>query len=112
MIVRSAYLEGTVVERDQAEFDRLMSTTVVAAIRTYPRIRDVRLRRIAVPEAGAPPVYMIFDLYFDSLDDMNAALASQTRQQVRDRIGEAMSLFKGRVYHLVFSELQPEESRP
>lgn len=111
MIVRSAYLEGTVAEKDRAEFDRRMNTTVLGAIRTYPRIRDVRLRRIAEADAGAPPVYMIFDLYFDSLDDMNAALASQTRQQVRDRIAEAMGLFKGRVYHLVFAELPPAETQ-
>jgi hypothetical protein len=104
MIIRSAVLEGDVAEHERDAFDRQMRETVVAAIRTYPRIRDVKLRRLAQGEEGAPNVYMIFDLYFDSLDDMDAALASETRQLVRARIQEAMPSFRGRVYHLVFSE--------
>ena len=55
-------------------------------------------------DEGTPPVYMVFDLYFDSLDAMNAALASPTRQAVRQQIGAVMGLFQGRVYHQVFSE--------
>ncbi|MBN9061818.1 MAG: hypothetical protein BGP06_14860 [Rhizobiales bacterium 65-9] len=104
MIIRSAYLEGDVPESDRAEFGRRMTESVMPAIRTYPGIRDVTLRRIAERDEGAPPVYMIFDLYFDSLDDMRAALASETRQLVRAKIGEAMTLFRGRVYHLVFAQ--------
>lgn len=104
MIVRSAVLEGHVAQDHQEAFDRAMRDQVLPAIRTYPGLRDVRLRKIAVPEAGAPDVYMIFDLYFDSLADMDAALASETRQVVRKTISENMSLFEGRVYHLVFEE--------
>jgi hypothetical protein len=47
---------------------------------------------------------MVFDLYFNSLQDMDAALASATRQAVRQTISQGMRLFQGRVYHLVFSE--------
>ncbi|RUM96680.1 EthD family reductase [Pseudaminobacter arsenicus] len=104
MIVRSAFLEGHVEEADQEQFDRSMRENVLPAIRSYPGIRDVRLRRLVVPEEGAPPAYMIFDLYFDSVADMNAALASETRQIVRSKIAENMGPFKGRVYHLVFAE--------
>ncbi|MDB5601585.1 MAG: hypothetical protein JWN71_3629 [Xanthobacteraceae bacterium] len=104
MIVRSAYLEGTVAEQDRAQFDRQMRTDVVAAIGTYPGIRAVKLRRVAEIDDGAPPIYMVFDLYFDSLADMHAALASETRQAVRQQIGAAMPLFKGRVYHVVYEE--------
>ncbi len=104
MIIRSAYLEGDVADEERETFDRQMRETVVAAIRTYPRIRDVRLRRLARGEEGAPNIYMIFDLYFDSLDDMDEALASETRRLVRACIQEAMPSFRGRVYHLVFEE--------
>lgn len=111
MIIRSAYLEGEVAAGDREAFDRQMRETVMVAIRTYPGIRDVRLRRLARGEEGAPNVYMIFDLYFDSIEAMDAALASETRRQVRARIQEAMPSFKGRVYHLVFSE-EPEAGLP
>jgi len=104
MIVRSAVLEGQVEEADRERFDRNMRANVIPAIRTYPGIRDVRLRRMAEQEEGAPPVYMTFDLYFDSVADMNAALASETRQLVRSKIAENMGPFKGRVYHLVLDE--------
>lgn len=104
MIVRSAYLEGTVADTDRAAFDAHMTGPVLAAIATYPGIRQVRLRQLEVADEGAPPVYMVFDLLFDSLEDMNAALASPIRQAVRQKINEGMALFKGRVYHLVFRE--------
>jgi hypothetical protein len=59
---------------------------------------------LAQADEGAPQIYMVFDLYFNSLQDMDAALASATRQAVRQTISQGMRLFQGRVYHLVFSE--------
>ena len=104
MIIRSAILEGSIPAADRAQFDAQMAGPVLAAIGTYPGIRQVKLRRLVQADEGTPPVYMVFDLYFDSLDAMNAALASPTRQAVRQQIGAVMGLFQGRVYHQVFSE--------
>ncbi len=104
MIIRTAVLEGSVAEADRARFDRQMSETVLAAIATYPGIRDVRLRKPVETEPGAPAIYVTFDLYFDSLEAMHAALASPVRQQVRETIGAVMPMFTGRVYHLISEE--------
>lgn len=104
MIVRSAYLEGTVAEADRAEFDAHMAGPVLAAIATYPGLREVRLRRPLQADEGAPPIYLVFDLYFDDLQAMDAALASPIRQAVREAIAAGMRPFQGRVYHLVFSQ--------
>ena len=104
MIVRSAVLEGTVDDADRADFDAHMRTTVLQAIARYPGLREVRLRRSVENEAGAPPVYMIFDLYFETVVAMHAALASPVRQEVRLAIAAVMSAFKGKVYHLVVEE--------
>jgi hypothetical protein len=104
MIIRSAVLEGTVAEADRAGFDHQMRTTVREAIARYPGLRAVKLRWPAEVEAGAPPIYVIFDLYFDDLPAMHAALASAVRQEVRAGLGQVMSLFSGRVYHLVMDE--------
>lgn len=109
MIVRSAYLEGHVAEADQASFDS-GCMKVLKAIRTYPLIRDARLRRLSRTEENAPPICAIFDLYFDSLEDMDAALASETRQLVRATIAETISMFRGRVYHLVLDESASQKS--
>jgi hypothetical protein len=104
MLIRSAVLEGTVDEADRPEFDRHMRETVRAAIATYPGIQAVKLRWPAETEAGAPPIYVIFDLYFADLAAMHAALASETRAAVRQALGKIMPTFHGRVYHLVLQE--------
>lgn len=104
MIIRTAVLEGEVPAADRAQFDREMVETVLPAIRRYPGIRDVSLRWQAEQEAGAPSVYLTFDLHFDSLEAMHAALASEIRQEVRRELGTIMPLFKGRVYHLILQE--------
>lgn len=104
MIIRSAVLEGEVAPADRAHFDSQMVETVRPAILRYPGIRDCKLRWMAEQEAGAPPVHVIFDLYFDSLEAMHQALASEIRQEVRQQLGTIMPLFKGRVYHLVMRE--------
>ncbi len=105
MIIRSAVLEGTVSEAGRTQFDHHMMTTVRAAIGRYPGIISVTIRRPAEAEPGAPPIYMIFDLRFDSLDAMHAALASEVRQQVGAEIARAMGDFQGRVYHLILEEI-------
>lgn len=105
MIIRSAVMEGVVAEPDRTAFDKHMQTTVLAAIARYPGIRKVTLRKPAEIESGAPPVYMVFDLHFDTLADMHAALASPVRQEVRTQIAAGMSAFKGRVYHLILQDV-------
>ncbi|WP_310611862.1 hypothetical protein [Limnohabitans sp.] len=104
MIIRSAYLVGTVDESNRIAFDTHMSGPVLQAISTYPSIRNVRLRRLVRGEEGAPNLLMVFDLYFDSLESMDEALASPTRQAVRSIIAQGMSMFNGRVFHQVFIE--------
>jgi uncharacterized protein (TIGR02118 family) len=101
MIIRSAFLHGTVAAPDQPDFDRHMRETVVAEILTYPGIRRVTLRKLAEADVGADAAYMQFDLHFDSLDAMNQALASPVRQAVQQRIKAGMGPFSGRVTHVV-----------
>lgn len=94
-------------DADRAAFDAQMEGTVLRAIATYPGIREVRLRKSLETEAGAPAVYMQFDLYFDTIAAMHAALATPVRHQVRETIATVMPLLKGRVYHLVMEEGAP-----
>lgn len=104
MIIRMAVLEGRVPEARRAAFDAHMASVVLPAIRRYPGLRDARLRRPVEADEGAPPVYMVFDLCFDDLQAMKAALASPVRQEVRAVIAAGMGDFEGRVYHLVMEE--------
>jgi uncharacterized protein (TIGR02118 family) len=105
MIIRSALLMGEVAPADQPAFDAYMRDVVVPEIGTYPGIRSVSLRRTDHADAGAPPIYMQFDLVFDSLADMEAALASPVRAAVRDRIRAGMGAFRGITVHVVSESL-------
>ena len=111
MILRSALLLGTVAPIDQPAFDAHMRDVVVPAIGTYPGIRAVSLRKLVTSDPGAPPVYMQFDLVFDTLADMEAALASPVRDAVRERIKAGMGAFQGQVTHVV-SELMTRDTLP
>lgn len=104
MIVRSAVLEGRVAADRRAAFDAHMISVVLPAIRRYPGLRDVVLRRPVEADEGAPAIYMVFDLHFDDLAAMRAALASPIRQEVRSVIAAGMGDFEGRVYHVVMDE--------
>jgi uncharacterized protein (TIGR02118 family) len=101
MIIRSALLLGSVAADEQPAFDAYMRDVVVPEIGTYPGIRAVTLRKLVQADAGAPSVYMQFDLVFDSLEDMEVALASPVRAAVRDRIKAGMAPFVGTVTHVV-----------
>lgn len=105
MILRSAILEGDVDAADRAAFDASMEGEVLAEIATYPGIKGVTLRRTVVADEGAPPIYMQFDLQFEDLAAMEAALASPVRAAVRSRLAAAMAPFRGRVYHVVSQTL-------
>ncbi|WP_417587132.1 EthD family reductase [Pararhodobacter oceanensis] len=105
MIIRSALLLGQVAADRQEDFDRHMREVVVAKIRQYPRILDVTLRKTQASDDGAPEIYMQFDLMFDSLADMDAALASPVRDAVRAEIIAGMGDFQGRTVHVVSQAL-------
>jgi len=106
MIIRTALLEGDVAPEDQAVFDTYMHDTVVEQIKRYPGILGVDLRRkIHADEASAPNIYMQFDLLFEDLAAMEAALASPVRAEIQARIKAGMGPFRGRVTHIVSEDL-------
>ena len=104
MIIRSAFLEGSVAPADRDRFDQQLAGPVVDAIRTYPGIQAVHLRRLVQDDAGSPPIYAVFDLHFTDMAAMEAALATPTRQAVRAQISQVMTVFQGRIYHQVFTQ--------
>lgn len=105
MIIRTALLEGDVRPEDREAFDRYMRTTVVEQIMRYPGIRGVTVRRRVHADEGAPGVYMQFDLIFDDLAAMDAALASPVRAEVQAKIRAGMAPFTGKVSHIVYEDL-------
>ena len=105
MIVRTAILEGDVSIEDRDTFDVYMRTTVVEQIMRYPGIRGVEVRRRIHADESAPGIYMQFDLLFDDIAAMDAALSSPVRAEVQAKIKAGMGPFKGKVSHIVYQDL-------
>ncbi|MFV0386625.1 hypothetical protein [Paracoccus sp. (in: a-proteobacteria)] len=101
MILRSAILIGQIAD-DRAEiFDRFMQRKVVPALRRYPRIRKVTLRRHLERDDDCPPVLMQVDMLFDTFEDMRHALASQEWHDAHEVIASGFGDFRGTVTHMV-----------
>lgn len=101
MIIRTALLIGSVPPEKQDVFDAYMREDVIAALKTYPGILDVSLRKMAFGDDDAPQIYMQFDLMFESVDAMNAALDSPVRDVIQAQIKACMADFNGSVTHFV-----------
>lgn len=101
MIIRSALLIGTVAPDKETAFDACMRGAVMEAIRQYPGLVDVTLRKTATADEGSPAIYMQFDLRFESMTAMEAALASPARAAVRSQIMAGMADFQGKTIHVV-----------
>ncbi|WP_127110001.1 putative quinol monooxygenase [Pararhodobacter zhoushanensis] len=105
MIIRSALLIGTVAPDKETAFDACMRGAVMEAIRQYPGLVDVTLRKTATVDEGSPAIYMQFDLRFESMAAMDVALASPARAAVRSQIMAGMADFQGKTIHVVSETL-------
>ena len=106
IVVRSAVFDGVVLPENREQFRKNMEV-LKQMVTQYPGIRDVRVRYMSdevAPEEGAPHPYVTFDFYFNSVEDMDKALATPLRQETRDEIQKSMPLFKGKIYHFVREE--------
>lgn len=106
IVVRSAVFDGVVLPENREQFRKNMEV-LKQMVTQYPGIRDVRVRYMSdevAPEEGAPHPYVTFDFYFNSVEDMDKALATPLRQETRDEIQKSMPIFKGKIYHFVREE--------
>jgi uncharacterized protein (TIGR02118 family) len=106
MFVRCAYYVGTVDPKDQQTFDDYVLKVHLPMVATWPRLRRLRLlKNNGKPYEGeAPRYYQVFELSFDSQEDMDFCMASEERKYCRkvsaQDIGKFKGLFKGEVHHI------------
>ena len=105
MYVRCAYFVGTVAAEHQAEFDRVYKEQAMPLIARFPKIRSARLLRGDWHEDGAPPVYQVIELTFDSKADLEAALASDARHANLKMLKESgvEDYLDGKIYHINYA---------
>ena len=100
MHVRCAYFEGDVDPGDREKFDRCIIDEVAPQMAHFPGCREVRVLRARDCQNGAPNFYMVLQHYYDSLSDIERALASENRTAVWKHLNKVMPLFKGRLTHI------------
>ncbi len=91
---------------DVAEFDRHYDTVHTPLVRKYPGLRRFEVTRITGAPLGEARFYLMAEMYFDSRDAMDSALASAEGKAVaRDLMG-----FAGNLVTVFFGEVQPAGS--
>ena len=71
-----------------------------------PRVRELRLLWGRQFETDAPRYYLTIEHSYDSLEDIERALASDVRTRMREKLNMIMPLFKGRILHVNY-EITP-----
>ena len=100
MYVRCAYFEGDVAPASRAHFDHVMDSEIMPRLTRMPGVRAVRLLRGVAFEDEAPHLYQTIEQEYDSLDAIDAALASEVRSEMRAKLAEIMPLFEGRLWRV------------
>jgi uncharacterized protein (TIGR02118 family) len=84
---------------DKAEFDRHYEDVHTPLVRRYPGLRRLEITRTTGAPIGEAKFYLMAEMYFDSQDAMNAALASKEGKAIaRDLMGfaaEVVTVFFG-----------------
>ena len=102
MFTRCAIFEGSIHPGREDEFFRLVEEQLLPLWRRMPNARAVRLMRAVKPDHDAPPIVLVQEIDYPSLEAIDQALASPIRSQARARTDELMQMFDGRFYHVVY----------
>jgi len=100
---RYAYFIGRPAEGKSEQFMQALSA-VAAGFATLPGVRSAQLERPYFFESEALDVYAAIRLSFDRPEDIDAALATPERQQLRRQfVEQVLPLFQGVVTHINYS---------
>jgi len=87
--------------RDTDEFDKHYDTVHVPLIKRYPGLRKLEITRLTAALLGEAKYYLMAEMYFDSRDAMDAALASPEGKTVAKDLmrfaAEIVTVFHGEV---------------
>lgn len=99
MYVRCGYFIGQPVAGKKAELDAQLHG-IVELYRRFPRIRWANMSVADEVDEGAPAIYATIQFCFDSKQDLEAALATPVRQELRTHYANAvLPLFEGTIKH-------------
>lgn len=101
MITRTAIYEGRVRPGHEDAFFKDVEDRLDPIWREFPNVTAVRVQRVRQSDPDAPPIAMIMEMDFPSLDAMHESLSSPIRETSHALTLEVLRDFDGRFYHLV-----------
>lgn len=102
MLTRCAYFEGHVHEGKDALFDRFVEERMMPLWRAFPGASDVRVLRDVSADPHAPPLRMVLEVDYPNMEAIESALASPARAKAKAETEKLMTMFDGRIYHVIF----------
>lgn len=102
MLIRCAFFEGHVRQGKEAAFEDFIEQRLTPLWRQFPGAVGVRLLRHVAADPQAPPVHMMLEFHYPSQDALDTTLASPERAKAKAETETLMSMFDGRIYHIVF----------
>jgi uncharacterized protein (TIGR02118 family) len=92
---------------DPNEFDRYYRQTHMPLVQVIPGVRNIRFGKVVRTADGSPPpYYLVSDVYFDDMGELEAALGSP---EMAEAIGDVPNFATGGVTILFceFEDLAP-----
>jgi uncharacterized protein (TIGR02118 family) len=73
---------------DSAAFDQHYKSTHIPLVEKIPNLRRFEAGKvIGTPDGSAPPFYFLAELWFDSVEELQAAMSSPEGQAAGDDVG-------------------------
>jgi hypothetical protein len=102
MLIRCAFFEGRVRGGQDAAFEQFIEQHLLPLWQRFPGSTAVRVLRHVAADPGAPPIHMMLEFDYPSQAAMDSTFASPERTEAKAKTQELLSMFDGRLYHVVF----------
>lgn len=102
MLIRCAFFEGRVRDGQEAAFWDFVQQQLLPIWQRFPGSTAVRVLRHVTADPVSPPVYMMLEFDYPSEADIALTMASPERTEAKAKTQELLSMFDGRLYHIVF----------
>jgi len=105
MHTRSAIFEGTIHPGREEEFFAIVKEQLLPVWKRMPNANAVRVMRVLNVDLGSPPIVMVQEIDYPSIEAVEEALASPVRLEGRVITDRMMEMFDGRFYHVVYEQI-------
>jgi antibiotic biosynthesis monooxygenase (ABM) superfamily enzyme len=85
------------------QFDTAVNGLVKNLMVTFPGLLRLEIHRPLDMDVGARPIYQIYNMAFDDVEAMNAALDSPVRKSIHAEMDKILPFFEGKIVHYVWS---------